>query len=397
MSDNSPKCRLCAAGLEKRICSLPSMPLTDKFVPIDKKPAEFIRDIDIYQCHLCGLVQNPLDFDHEGYYETYEYSSGHSEFTRNFMRSYASVVCEAFSRINGHPPRAVLEIGSGDGEQLKAFQQIGLAELLGVEPSEALTRQSENAGVPAYKGLFSFDMIRELPHRNFDICLSSYTLDHVRNPADYLRAASELLVPGGVLAFEVHDLSRIAERAEWCLFEHEHTIYMDADMARLMVRRNGFEVYAVNPLPETAVRANSLIVIAHKTEALSPESALPTFEYDGLQKRIETIVKKIDSWIDSIPQGNQLVGYGAGGRGVMTLAALGNASRFETLFDSNHSSGRYCAPKTHVEISGLDRLTAYCDAWCLVFSFGYFSEIKKTLQTAGFRSDRIVSLGDFLD
>jgi len=371
------------------------MPLTDEFVPANYLRKEFIHDISIYQCHHCGLVQNPVDFDHEGYYENYEYSSGHSEFTRAFMRSYALAVCEAFRSFHGRNPTRVLEIGSGDGEQLRVFQQLGIAEVIGIEPSETLLRQSEKIGVPSYKGLFSHNMIDNLPFRDFDICLSSYTLDHVRNPADYLRAVHDLLVPRGVLAFEVHDLAGIAERGEWCLFEHEHTIYMDANMACMVVRQHGFEVHAINPLPETLVRANSLIAIAHKTEKLPQQGPLPPTDYSQLQGRIEGIVERIDNWISALPPGDVLVGYGAGGRGVMTLAALRNAARFSTVFDSNHPSLRYSTPKTRVDVSGPDRLEDFSHAWCLVFSFGYLAEITGNLVANGFRPDRIISLRSF--
>lgn len=293
------------------------MPLTDEFVPVNESQKEFIRDIKIYQCDHCGLVQNPTDFDHEGYYKNYEYSSGHSEFTRAFMRSYALAACEAFRRAHGRSPTRVLEIGSGDGEQLRVFQQLGIVDVIGVEPSEVLVRQSEKLGVPSYKGLFSRKMIDDLPFHDFDICLSSYTLDHVRNPADYLRGAYELLVPRGVLAFEVHDLACIAERGEWCLLEHEHTIYMDSYMARMVAFQNGFEVDAINPLPETLVRANSLIAIAYKSENLSQQSIPTPTDYRQLQHRIDSIVERIENWIAALPSSDILVGYGAGGRGVM--------------------------------------------------------------------------------
>ena len=391
------KCRICGHILDQRICHLPDMPLTDEFVPLENATNEFIHDIGIYQCGSCGLVQNPVDFDHESYYQNYEYSSGHSEFTRTFMRHYALAVCDAFQKRHGRLPESVLEIGSGDGEQLRIFQQLGVSHVLGVEPSDALVRQSVSIGVPAYKGLFSCDMIADFFHRKFDICLSSYTLDHVRNPSDYLRAAHELLITGGILAFEVHDLARIAERGEWCLFEHEHTIYMDAKMAQLVAHRNGFEVAMVNPLPESVVRANSLIVIAQKNSVKAPARHINPTDYSALQMRIDTIINRIDDWIDTLPSSDRLVGYGAGGRGVMTLAALQHASRFEVLFDSNHLSERHQTPKTHITVSGTEKLIEFRDSWCFVFSFGYMKEITSKLTAAGYCPEKIVSLKEFLE
>lgn len=391
------KCRLCEFNLVNKIVYLSQMPLTDEFVLTNHSSIEFISDISIYQCGSCGLVQNPVDFDHEGYYESYEYSSGHSDFTQSFMRAYAEAVCDAFKSVHGRAPQSVLEIGSGDGEQLRAFKELGIPIVLGVEPSEVLVRKSEKIGVPAHKGLFSLNMIDQLSISSFDVCISSYTLDHVRNPRDYLRAAYSLLVPGGVLAFEVHDLSRIVQRGEWCLFEHEHTIYMDEAMARTVTVNSGFEVFSVNPLPESVVRANSLILISYKKNTNLKKLNAKLEYYSDLQSRIDNIVNRIDNWIAALPPGDRLVGYGAGGRGVMTLAALKKATRFETLFDSNYPCGKYLTPKTHITISGLESIPKYSDAWCLIFSFGYMDEILLTLLTARFSRDRILSLKDFLD
>ena len=389
-------CRICHSVLDTCICLLPAMPLTDNFVPITGTESEFIQDISIYRCSSCGLVQNPVDFNHEAYYETYEYSSGHSEFTRQFMQAYARAACDAFLKINGCAPHSVLEIGSGDGAQLRAFQDLGVTQVLGVEPSEALVSQSRDIGVPAFKGLFTSELIEHLPGAPFDICISSYTLDHVRNPGDYLLAAHSLLSPGGILAFEVHDLGRIADRAEWCLFEHEHTIYMDSDMAKGVLQRSNFEVIAINPLPENQVRANSLIIIARKSDKAPTAPQVSAADYAWIQDRVHAAIGRIDAWIANLPAEHLLVGFGAGGRGVMTLAALSGHPRFSAVFDSNHQSGRVLTPKTHVPVCGLDRLAEFKDAWCLVFSFGYLAEITETLLASGYRADRIVSLKSLL-
>ena len=117
------KCRICDHALDQRICHLPDMPLTDEFVPLHTASNEFKLDIDIYQCGSCGLVQNPVDFDHESYYQNYEYSSGYSELTRTFMRHNAVAVCDEFQKVHGRFTESVLEIGSGDGEKLRIFQQ----------------------------------------------------------------------------------------------------------------------------------------------------------------------------------------------------------------------------------------------------------------------------------
>lgn len=126
------------------------MPLTDEFIQVKNPHKEYLQDIDIYKCESCGLVQNPANFDHEKYYESYEYSSGHSNFTKKFMDAYAKVAMDVYMKVNGRSPDSVLEIGSGDGEQLRAFLNLGVNNLLGIEPSAALVAQSKKKSDPCF-------------------------------------------------------------------------------------------------------------------------------------------------------------------------------------------------------------------------------------------------------
>ena len=392
-------CRNCSLDLAKPVVTLNKMPLTDEFILEKNKDAyEYLEDINIFQCVACGLVQNPADFDHEKYYKNYEYSSGYSVFVRDFMKLYSESLVASFIDINKRPPSSILEIGSGDGVQLKCFENLGQVELLGVEPSEFLARIAIESNIPTHIGLFD-KTSPQILGRKVDICLSSFTLDHVRSPVEYLQGAHKLLNENGILAFEIHDLDKIISRSEYCLFEHEHTIYMDRVTAIRLVRVHGFEVIAVNPLPENKVRGNSLIIIAKKipvTVNISNEIIAPeNLSLSTLGNQIKTTIKRIDDWILAIEPGSDLVGFGAGGRGVMTLAALEQCNRFSALFDSNFKGGAYLTPKTRIQVVDPNQWKMYSKAYCLVFSFGYYSEIKAQLLSQGFDENKIFSLANF--
>ena len=393
---NIYQCRTCSSDLLTKLVHLKKMPLTDDFVKVDELKVEFLQDIEIYQCSNCNLVQNPVDFNYQEYYQDYEYSSGHSKFVKEFMSDYAKQTFNTYKKQNGVLPESVIEIGSGDGEQLKFFNDLGIEKVLGVEPSESLVRNSESVGIPAIKGLYTKDTVRKLNGQKFDICISSYTFDHIPNPTEYLQTSYEILTDGGILAFEVHDIDDIYQRSEWCLLEHEHTIYMNKDSASELVRKCGFQIIAINPIKVNKVRANSLIVVAKKIEN-SPIMSIDydTNQYQSMSERINQTILKIDQWIDSIPLDDGIVGWGVGGRGVMTLAALKNSDRFQTIFDSNYQSNRLLTPKTRIPISGKNDLTAFRDTWVLIFSFGYTEEITKDLLNAGFDKDKIFALDYF--
>jgi SAM-dependent methyltransferase len=392
-------CRICGTVLLKPLLVLENMPLTDDFVltsNLDRK--EYLQDITIFACPSCDLIQNPVDFECKDYYRDYQYSSGYSVFVQKFMRRYAQVVCEEFYRLHLRQPASILEIGSGDGEQLKQFKCLSVSNVLGVEPSEFLAEKANTSGITTLVDYFGAQTKNKLTN-SFDVCLSSYTLDHVRNPIEYLRTAYDLLNTDGLLVFEVHDLEKIVERTEYCLFEHEHTIYLTAFFATQLLNSQGFTVIAINPLSTDEVRGNSLIVVAKKNANTLAGNALLKFANQqsllGLETSIKTTINRLDAWIASLPEHFSLVGFGAGGRGVMTLAALKNFARFKALFDSNYETAQYLTPKTRIPVVGPDQWSNFKNAYCLVFSYGYFTEICCQLIYQGFQQDKIISLADF--
>jgi SAM-dependent methyltransferase len=392
-------CRICDEKLSHKVVHLSDMPLTDDFIEVSRKEKqEYLSDIRIFFCDKCGICQNPDDFDHESYYQDYQYSAGHSEFTRRFMDLFAATLINEFKEINLRPVESVIEIGSGDGQQLLSFKNAGVEVLLGVEPSEYLAGIARRRGVETVVDLFGSDMAARIV-ASFDICLSSYTFDHIRRPLDYLKAVRSVLKSDGFLALEIHDFEKIVERTEFCLFEHEHTIYLDRETVKKLLEMSGFNVVLINPLPTDVTRGNSLIVIAKKSSdphtAITGDYARKKINLDDLQLRIMSTIDRVDEWIRNLPNSSNVVGFGAGGRGIMTLSALSENKRINALLDSNYPTDKFLSPKTRIPIVGPSEWSQYKDSYCIVFSFGYYQEILEALLNAGFNEDKVISLLDF--
>ncbi len=401
-------CRICGSTDLVKAISFEQMPLTEDFVTAEELGTEFTADNDIYFCKNCKTVQTQHDVDFTEYYQDcYRYSVGTSPTAMRFMEAIATALTEKY--FPDDRDLKVLEVGSGDGGQLLPFKRLGW-QVLGYEPSSATVEVARKQGIPTIQGLFDSNSVDRLPEefREVDLIFLSYTFDHLPDPVAFLRTAKSILNRDrGLLVVEVHNLERIFERREFCLFEHEHSIYLTRSTAQSLLEREGFVAIDFDIVPENIRRANSLIFVASLAESPRSSLKLPDIElpkYDRLEfyqqqsDRIFRGIKNLEKFIDrQTASGKTIAGYGAGGRGIATLAATQNADKLEYLIDKNpHGEGIY-SPKSRLPIFGLDKLGESPVDEIIVFSFGYMKEIAEDLKPMGYGSQQLHSALDVLE
>jgi len=402
------QCRICGSPRRQRFLHLPAMPLTDDFVPRERLGQEFLHDIDLYICEECLTAQTQHNVEMGDYYEDYQYAVGASQTASRFMRLLAENLLKKFGA--GRQRLKVLEVGSGDGGQLAAFKELGCA-VLGYEPSSTLARVAESKGIPTIQGLFTAESVARLPEefRQVDVVMLSYTFDHLPQPREFVAAARAILNPEhGLLVVEVHDLEKIFERQEYCLFEHEHTVYLTPASAAALAAREGMTVIDFDLVPETDRRANSLIFVATPDgsrlaarfpaakPATPPEFGRVDF-YVQQAQLIQRGIANLDAFVNRVAgAGRTLAGYGAGGRGVMTLAAMGTASKLRYLVDKKPKRPGLFVPKCGLPLVGLPALQESPVDEVLVFSFGYMKEIQAELAAFRYQPRQFHSLLDVL-
>lgn len=96
----------------------------------------------------------------------------------------------------------LLDVGSGNGAFLKLAESCGWSAV-GVDPDPVAIETSTRMGLTAYLGgLERFSNAKEC----FDVITLNHVIEHVHDPADYLRTCLELLKPGGILWLETPNL-----------------------------------------------------------------------------------------------------------------------------------------------------------------------------------------------
>ena len=402
------QCRACGSAKLKRFLNLPAMPLTDDFIPKEKFGQEFRHDIHVFVCEDCFTAQTQHDVDMGDYYEDYQYAVGGSQTASHFMRLLAGNLVSKY--FPGQTGRKVLEVGSGDGVQLLAFKDLG-CEVLGYEPSSSLARAAEGRGIPTIQGLFTPDSAKQLPDpfKSTDVVMLSYTFDHLPQPREFIAATRDILNPEtGLLVVEIHDLQKIFERQEYCLFEHEHSIYLTTATAAALCAREGMTVIDFDLVPEKDRRANSLIFVATpngsrfaKKFPAAKQAVSAEFNTFGFYERQAELVQRgianLDVFVNRVASaGKTIAGYGAGGRGVMTLGAMQTASKLAYLVDKKPKRPGLVVPKSGIPLVGLSVLKESPVDEILVFSFGYMKEIQAELAAFGYQPRQFHSLLDVL-
>lgn len=161
-------------------------------------------------------------------------------------------------------------------------------------------------------------------------------------------------------------------------------------------------------VPTADRRANSLIFVAtpngsqhaQKFPAASPALAAEFNEFSFYEKQAQLIqrgIANLDAFVTRVTDsGKTIAGYGAGGRGVMTLAAMKTAAKLSYLVDKKPKRDGLVVPKSGIPLVGLPRLKEEPVDKILVFSFGYQQEIQAELAAFGYRPDQFHSLLDVL-
>ncbi len=398
-------CRVCGTPDPTAVLDMPPLPITGAFLRSPDE-AEFLHPIALYLCETCRAVQSQHDISFEAYYGDYAYTIASSGFARNFAERLAATMCGSWSL---RPGSRVLEIGSADGVQLACFRDRGLG-VWGVEPSRVLSDAARLAGIPTTTALFGRGTADLIPPemKPFGLVLLTHVFDHLPEPGEFLRDLSGILDPvGGLLLLEVHDLDETIRHLEYPLIQHEHTTYLTAAGLQRVLARSGLVLVEVGVLPSSVKRAHSLMVLAapagsrHAVRAMPDLPLGPLADPDLLRAfgtRLHETLGRVRSYLARRRrEGARLAGFGAGGRGIMTLAATAGPADLAYVCDTSPAHHGELMAGSRIRVAGPDEVERHPVDEVIVFSYGYMDEIRRTLASHLARGGRVTSLLDILD
>jgi SAM-dependent methyltransferase len=167
-----------------------------------------------------------------------------SELKQATARLYLSEI----RRYHGPVVGRLLEIGCGDGDFLELAEVEGW-RVTGIEYSSAAC---EKARQRLKSGEVRDGELQQagLPAEQFDLCVLSDVIEHVRSPLDFLQEIHRVLKPGGTLFVVTPSLDSWSARflrQRWMEFKAEHLTYFDRQTLQTALCKSGFCDVIVQP------------------------------------------------------------------------------------------------------------------------------------------------------
>jgi len=351
------KCIVCGErlGEEDKLMLCPQMPASAQDIPVvDALEAEHGMDLQLCQCHGCGLIQ--FDCEPVSYYRDVIRAGGYSttmtELRREQYRHFIDLC-----RLEG---KKLIEIGCGRGEFLKVLAEFPV-QAYGIEHKKALAEEAQAAGLNVRQD-FTESAEQALEGAPFDAFLSFNFLEHQPHPNTMLRCIYNNLANDGVGLVTVPSLDYIIGNGSFYELLRDHIANYSEETLRFLLNQNGFIV-----LESTTVNKDTLSMIVKKR---------PKLNVSGLQAHHERLSKQMHAFVDArAGKGHKVAVWGASHQGFTTLSTTGIGNRIEYIIDSApFKQGRF-APASHVPIVSPDHFFEHPVDTVLIIAPGYTDEI----------------------
>lgn len=361
------QCRLCGQSDPPVRIFIPEGP---RNIARLLKREELGRDqpvpIEVVQCPRCGHVQLNRDLV-EDYYDDYAMGSGE----KGTLDPLRVDQAERFVRHFGLAGRSVCDVGCAEGTFCSLLLERG-CRVSAVEPSAGYADRIRARGVDL---LGQYMGERAFPEHQgtFDAFVTKQVLEHVPDPNDFIRGCRSLLKPGGVGLVDVPALEMALEHDRFVDFFPDHVSYWSATTLRHLFARNHLEVLQIIRV----MNGEYLEAWVRRTE---------TPDLQPIQEAVNRVRDAFARFLAAErAQGHRVAVWGAGGKGILAMAAV-DPGGIAYLIDSDPGKRGRFTPASHLEVSGPDRLRTDPVDTVVITALAYLDEITADLRSVhGFR------------
>lgn len=352
-------CRVCDSTNLELAIDLGIHPWANHFLKKEEVGKEPFYPLRVLYCHDCSTVQLDYTVKKEIMFAEHTYLSG---ITKSLSEHFKGVAEEVGTRFfKDTPNKAVLDIGSNDGTQLKHFKALGY-DVLGVESSKTTAKIANDAGIPTLNEFFNLDVVKRL-ERKFDVINASGVFFHLEELHSVTDGIREALAEDGVFVVQFLYMKRILENLAFDQIYHEHLLYYNLKTIETLLNRHGLAMFDAYVSP---IHGGSVIgFITHKgknkpsqrlEELRKAEVTAKSNEFGTYLEFAERIKKMKEENLAYLSEKKKLektiYGFGAPVKGNTLLNYFGVGTDYiDCLVEKNELRRGLYSPGVHIPIA----------------------------------------------
>lgn len=375
-------CRVCDSTRLTPAVDLGTQPWANHFL----KPAEVghepVYPLKVVLCDDCGTVQLDYTVPKETMFADHTYLSGTTKTLSDHFQSVARAVDQRY--FSGHTTKAMLDIGSNDGTQLRQYRDLGY-DILGVEPAKLPSDLANAEGLTTLRAFFNEETAKNLG-RTFQVINASGVFFHLEELHSVTRGIRACLAENGVFVIQFLYMKRIVENDAFDQIYHEHLLYYNVRTLDKLLRRHGLALFDAELSP---IHGGSIIAHATHAEKAQPSARLQAFMaeednvganalpwYQAFARRIAQRREENRAFLQTCKAaGKRVFGLGAPVKGNTLLNYYGiGPDLIECLVERNPHRRGLTAPGSHIPVRIEDELTGPPDVY-YVLAWNFKKEI----------------------
>ena len=375
-------CRCCGSKNLKRILSLGFQPLANNL--IKNKKSKFDKyPLELNFCSDCYNVQLSVSVDPKKMFTNYYYLSSTSKSFRSHFEHAAKKYVKEF-KLNKQSQ--IIDIGSNDGVGLSPFKELGIKNLLGIEPAKNLCKISNKKGIKTLNDFLNFKSLKKIKNKA-DLILASNVFAHSDDLKEMGECILKLLSKNGTAIIEVQYLLRTLKDLTFDNIYHEHYNYWSLTSIKNFFDNLGGKIYKAE---EINTHGGSLRVYVSKnlnkkldksvTKLLRIEQnyGIKKFStYKVFANKILKIKKNVLNNIKNLKnETNSIIGYGAPAKATTALNFFGISEEIDFIIEDNKLKHNKYVPGVNIPIYSKDKIKNNKSP-ILVLAWNFFREIKK--------------------
>ncbi len=375
-------CRVCDHPRLELAVDLGVQPWANDFIRPSEAGREPTYPLRVVRCVHCGTAQLDHTVAKETMFADHTYLSGMTQTLRDHFAAVARAVDQRF--FADRPAKAMLDIGSNDGTQLRSYRDLGY-DILGVEPARLPAELANQAGLTTRRAFFNAATAAEIG-RKFEVINASGVFFHLEELHSVTAGITASLADDGVFVIQFLYMKRIVENDAFDQIYHEHLLYYNVRTLDRLLRRHGLALFDAELSP---IHGGSIIGYATHTPQAQPSERLAALGraedaagantlawYHAFQARMVARKAENLAFLQACrAAGRTVYGLGAPVKGNTLLNYFGiGPELIACLTERNPHRRGLVAPGSHIPVKLEDELTAPPDVY-YVLAWNFKAEI----------------------